>query len=1143
MRLTFDDVRLSATDLSNNLLCSHLTRLDLEVARNARSAPVWSAPDAEVMRQRGLAHEEAYVAHLVSTGASIADLRSESETHLIQKTKESMRQGVDAIVQGALLDGRWYGRIDVLLKVSEPSALGSWSYEVCDCKLAVETKAATIMQLSLYSDLVKVAQGVLPKLMHVIPPGTDFIRESHRVLDFSAFHRAQRTRLEAFIDKNDNSESYPEPIEHCDLCRWGAECRQQRRSDDHLSLVAGISKSQRKELHTWTINTRTDLGNLSLPLPRKPVRGSEEGLIRMREQARIQVNSEQQGRILHEIFPPSDTHGFAMLPEASIKDVYLDLEGDPFVGTSGREYLVGLGLDTGGALAYVHHWGLSEADEKKAFEWAVDLIVKRWRDDPFMHVYHFGAYEPSALKHLMGKHATREEEVDRMLRAGLMVDLHAVLKRSLRAGVEQYSLKAIEPLHGYKRVVPLGQAATAMRTLQHALELDRIGTLAEETKRLVRDYNEDDCWSTRSLRQWLEQERTAESKRGVCFGRPISLSGSASTTVSNRQQKTDTLVEALRLSVPVDRAERSAAQDAVWLLANLLDWHRRESKADWWEFFRLGDLSEDDLLDERGALSGLRYISTASVSRQIPTDVYSFPAQDCELAQGDEVRTKTGKFGDVAHIDLSNRVVHIKKTKKTANDHPVCVFADPTGPNTDVLADSLLRLGEWVLANGISAEGPHKAALSLLLRRPPELSNGSPLRQADRVDLTEYAKSLAVDLERSVLAIQGPPGSGKTYTASRMICELLKRGKRVGITANSHKVIANLLEAVFAAAEDAGIANLPCHQKVSTLPSDPLKGVTYTTDNKACLTALQSGCQLAAGTAWMWARPDFEHSVDVLFIDEAGQMSLANVLAIAQCAQSMILLGDPQQLEQPIKGSHPDGADVSALQHLLQEKKTIPSDLGLFLEHTWRLHPTICSFISEAFYENRLTSVSGLELQSVNHMRLVETPGLYLIEIEHSGNRTRSTEEVSAIASLVTALHGANCTVMDRNGDTKPLTREDVLIVAPYNAQVTDLINALPTAKVGTVDKFQGQEAALSIYSLTASSIEDAPRGMEFLFSPNRLNVATSRAKSVAIVVATPALLYPECRSVKHMRLANSFCRFAEMAIRLKYSGGTLALM
>jgi uncharacterized protein len=623
MKLISDTIRLSASDLGNNLLCRHLTTLDRQVATGARAAPTWSAPDAEVMRQRGLAHEAAYVAHLASTGLTIGDLRSVSEDIALHETVVAMEAGIDVIVQAALAQGNWYGRADVLRRVNRPSNLGPWSYEVYDCKLAVETRASTILQLSLYSNLVRIAQGILPDWMHVIPPGKTFLPETHRVLDYAAYHRRIRTRLETAVTGSPAQDTYPEPTEHCDVCRWGADCRTQRRTDDHLSLVAGITKLQRRELADWSVTTRSELAHLPLPLTHRPRRGSSAALVRVREQARVQVQGEIEERLIYELFPPSDTHGFAMLPEPSINDVYFDLEGDPFIGETGMEYLFGVDMNTPSGPEYHHKWAVTGPEEKNAFEWVIDLITARWRQDPFMHVYHFGAYEPSALKRLMGQYATREDEVDRMLRAGLFVDLHSVVKRAMRAGVEQYSLKALEPFHQFARRVPLSEAATAMRVMQHALELIRADSIAEGTRQQVLGYNEDDCRSTRSLGNWLETLRSAELSKGNSFSRPLSLSGSSSETVSERQQASLDLAEQLRRDVPVEAEQRTPEQRARWLLSNLLDWHRRESKADWWEFFRLAELTEDDLVDERGAVSGLAYHSTRIVSRKIPTDRYT----------------------------------------------------------------------------------------------------------------------------------------------------------------------------------------------------------------------------------------------------------------------------------------------------------------------------------------------------------------------------------------------------------------------------------------------------------------------------------------------------------------------------------------
>jgi uncharacterized protein len=280
----------------------------------------------------------------------------------------------------------------------------------------------------------------------------------------------------------------------------------------------------------------------------------------------------------------------------------------------------------------------------------------------------------------------------------------------------------------------------------------------------------------------------------------------------------------------------------------------------------------------------------------------------------------------------------------------------------------------------------------------------------------------------------------------------------------------------------------------------------------------------------MWSREEFFEAVDVLFVDEAGQMSLANALAVVQATKSIVLLGDPQQLDQPLRGSHPEGAEASALGHLLAGAKTIAADKGLFLEKTWRLHPEICKFTSEVFYENRLQSRSGLERQQIDGHPWIGPAGLWFVPVNHQGNQNSSPEEVARVAGIVDSLLAPGVIWIDDAGNARQVQLDDILIVAPYNAQVSDLANRLNGARVGTVDKFQGQEAAIVIYSLTTSSPEDAPRGMEFLYSLNRFNVATSRARAVVLVVGSPRLLEPECRTPRQMQLANALCRYGELA-------------
>ena len=579
--------------------------------------------------------------------------------------------------------------------------------------------------------------------------------------------------------------------------------------------------------------------------------------------------------------------------------------------------------------------------------------------------------------------------------------------------------------------------------------------------------------------------------------------------------------------MPVDIEERTVEQQARWILANIADWHRREQKAVWWEYFRLSELSADDLLDERGALAGLDYMATVGGTFAVPIHRYRFPAQETDLRDGKRLRSVGGdNFGALERMSFEDRTVDIKKRGDTAHLHPPAVFAHDI-VNSKVLANSLVRIGKHVVENGTTTNSTqYRAARDLLLRERPRIG-GAPLRN-DGETTVEAALRIASLMQGGVLPIQGPPGAGKTFTGARMICTLVRAGARVGVTANSHKVIRNLLDEVLKASEENGI-NLAAIQKLSE-GTQNLLGLRFTTSNDDVFRALNSDCQVAGGTAWLWARPEARNAVDVLFVDEAAQMSLANVLAISQAGASLVLLGDPQQLEQPIQGSHPDGTAVSALDHILAGHQTIPDDRGLFLEQTWRLHPEISEFTSEMFYEGRLTSRPGLENQRVVSNGPIQGSGLRFIDVEHHGNQSSSPEEAETVMALVQQLVGETASWIDANGSEQPLGLEDILVIAPYNAQVFELQQRLPGARIGTVDKFQGQEAPVVIYSMATSAPEDAPHGMEFLYSLNRFNVATSRARCVSVLVANSALFSPECRTPRQMQLANAFCRYQELS-------------
>lgn len=1122
---------LSATDLVGHLNCSHLTNLDMAVANGALAKPASWDPLLELLWTRGAQHEQGFVEHLRQLGFDVTEITGiGASDEAIALTQDAMRRGDPIIVQGAFRVNGWVGRTDVLRRVEVISDLGDWSYEVIDTKLARETKAGTVLQLCLYAALLEAAQGRRPEHCYVVAPWSGYEPQVYRMDDYAAYYRRVRQALESAVTTEATSPTYPEPKEHCEVCRWREHCDERRRADDHLCLVAGIAKAQIDELALRDITTLTSLAQMPMPLAWKPSRGSIHAYERIREQARIQLAGRQAAAVLHELLPVVPGFGLSTLPPPCAGDVFLDLEGDPFAGEGGLEYMFGYAYsDAEGKPAYVGDWALSREEEKQIFERFVDFITERLKAYPDLHIYHFAPYEPAALKRLMGRYATREVEIDSLLRSRCMVDLYAVVRQGLRASVESYSIKKLEPLYGFTRSISLPEANKALTKVQAGLELGDFDLIDDGTRAIVAGYNQDDCESTRSLRDWLEVQRTGLIAQGVECPRPVAPEATPSEALSDWQLKVAGLIAQLTADVPTDVEARSDEQHARWLLAHSLDWHRREQKAVWWEFFRLSDLAADDLLDERAGLSGLTFIGANGGTAKAPIHRYSFPPQETEMRGSEDLRQLGGaKFGSVVAVSVDERWIDIKKRKDSADVHPEAVFSHKV-VDAGVLANALVRLGEYVAAHGIEGDGPFLAARDLLLRSTPRLG-GQAIYQAGELTVNA-ARRVGFALEGGVLPIQGPPGAGKTFTGARMICALVQAGKKVGICATSHKVIRNLLNEVIKAAAEQGLA-LHCVQKLTELEPDQ-PHLHFVRDGADLFAALAADVQVAGGTAWLWASPDAAESVDVLFVDEAAQMSLANVLAISQAAPRLVLLGDPQQLDQPMQGSHPEGTDVSALHHVLGGAQTLEADRGLFLAETWRLHPEICHFTSEMFYASRLQPRPGLEAQSVKSTSRVKGAGLRYLAVPTRGNQSSSLEEADAVRQLVVEILAQGTTWTDRDGIERPVTLDDILIIAPYNAQVFELADRIPGARIGTVDKFQGQEAPIVIYSMTTSSYADAPRGMEFLYSLNRLNVATSRSMCICILVASPSVFEVSCRTPRQMQLANAFCRYLELAAPL----------
>jgi predicted RecB family nuclease len=1120
MKLVLEKTIYSPSDLSNFIHCRHLTSLDKEALEKKREKPNYTNKVMLALRERGEKFEAEILRKYQEEGKTVCVIQT-GDAHAYEKTLESMKNGDEIIYQARLgKEGDWEGWADFLIRVEKPSGLGSYSYEVMDTKLATETKAATIIQISLYSEAVGAIQGLMPEFMWVKTPQEQI---AYRFDDYAAYVRLVKRRfLEAL--QNKETMTYPEPVAHCDVCVWWEVCNQQRRADDHLGFVAGMGKTQIKEVKIQGVETLEAFANVESPIPFKPNRGAIHTYQKLRDQANIQWRSREEGdRPIHELLDVQPEKGFCKLPEPSKNDVYLDFEGDPLVEQGGLEYLIGWYYQG----QYHAKWAKDEAEEKELFETWIDWVMDVKERNPDMHIYHYAPYETTALKRLAGKYASRQEELDQLLRSRTFVDLYGVVRQAVRASVEKYSIKDLEKFFGYVREIDLRKVSKHKSMYEFLLETGKVDEASPEMIEAIRLYNEDDCKATEKLHTWLEELRLESIEQGVDIPRPEPQPMEAGEKTTEFLELIKPIFEQLMEGVPGVPSERTPEQQSRFLLAHMLDWYRREKKSKWWEVLRLKDLTDEELLEEKAAIALISYTGNSFPINRSTVYEYRFPRQDLDYSSASKVlRLGETNPGTIHHLDIEKGILQLKKgpTANHEEHYSRIIFYDDI--DQKVKEDAIIRLAEWVNQHGLeNTDAIYRAVRSLVLRALPQTTEEVKPQE----DSLEMATNWVSKLQDSYLPIQGPPGSGKSYTGSRMILDLIKQGKKVGVTAMSHKVITSLVGKVWELRNKEGLSFI-VSQKVS---AGEKREWDIFIENKQIDAAIQKA-DLIAGTPFLFANAVADQELDYLFIDEAGQLSLIDTLACGLSAKNLILLGDPQQLQQPQQGVHPEGTEVSALGHILQDQQTISNQQGIFLDKTYRMHPAICTFDSEQFYENKLHAVPGLEQQVLTGNTRFQGAGLRFVPVVHEGNTNASKEEVDRITRIAQELTSGTVNFTDHTGHEKILGPEDIKIIAPYNAQVNLLKEALPQIEIGTVDKFQGQEAPVMIYSVATSSPEDAPRGMDFLYSPNRFNVAVSRAKAMFILVGAPAIFEPDCKSPAQIKLANPFCRFVEVAEVIK---------
>ncbi len=1093
-------------------------------------------------------------------------------------TKAALADAANEVVyQAAFARGDFVGFADFLVRDDERRWI------VQDTKLARRARVTALMQLAAYVEQLD-ASGVArsDRVELLLGDGSVSV---HRVDDLVPVFRLRRARLAALIaDREISLGSAGSAIAWGDqrgelavvACGRCATCESEVVAARDLLLVAGLRPSQRERLRAAGIESIDDLAVATAA----PARMNPETFSSLRTQARLQLTSPAgvpdaapvgSSDVLSSapavpkfevVFPQV----LGALPRPDRGDMFFDFEGDPLYTEGpatqwGIDYLFGwVDVDE----QYTALWAHRFAEERAAFERFLDIVALRRAAHPGMHIYHYAPYEPTHLLTMAARYGVREAEVDRLLRDGVFVDLYPIVRRALRIGSRSYSIKKLEPLYMGSEVrtsdVQRGDDSIVRYVEARALIDEGDVASAEAIFADLADYNRYDCVSTLRLRDWLVDRARDAGMRPATEPDPVIVDDAPSPRSAALLRLADDDSTTAGGDSGSEAGDPAAADDAemLRLAAAAIDFYPRERKTFWATHFLR-------LREPVGVWADARDVIVVDAVRSRVIEDWHRPEGARsdrrlvelrgEVAPGSRLKERGRPFVVYERpapfpVDAGPRSLHAARSAEVVEvlDDGVIVSETPVdGMTWSALPVAVTPEGpppagsqqgaidEW--ADGLLAVAPSfpaDPATDLLRRRPPRTRSGS-LTRGTGDDVSDIAATL-IDLDRSYLAVQGPPGTGKTYVGSHVIARLVaERGYRVGVVAQSHAVVENMLARVV----EAGVPKAA----VAKAPKEPATGdEPYTVIQKNGVQPFveaQRGGFVVGGTAW-----DFAHagrvprgSLDLLVIDEAGQFSLASTIAVAVAAPRLLLLGDPQQLPQVSQGTHPAPVDASALGWLMDGVEVIAEDRGFFLARTRRMHPAVAESVSELSYARRLAShpvAAARELDGV-------VPGIHPVPVSHRGNATESPEEAQETVALVRGLLGRAWTSADDHGRgiersaPRPLTAADIIVVTPYNAQQTAIENALADAglssvRVGTVDRFQGQEAVVAIVSLAASSGRDAPRGLEFLLLQNRLNVAVSRAQYAAYVLYSPGLLDDLPRTPEGVARLSAFARLVGAA-------------
>jgi len=1048
---------------------------------------------------------------------SVVEIERENSFEVtVRKTIEAMQSGADIIYQAALEVDGFQGYADFLIKVPDrKSKLGNYSYEVADTKLSHSPKPEYALQVCCYSEMLFQILGHWPDKWHLyLGDGTTV---SLPVSDYRFYYAHFKKVFLKFHEQFSLEKPlFPEPWEN--VTGYENHVDELFKRADHLCLVAGVGLGQIKRFKEMKIETRADLAKAKDQ--DRPRRMQPHVFERLREQAALQIQSDVDGRVAYRVLDPvtNELRGLARIPSPDSGDVIFDMEGYPFQ-EGGFEYLFGVLACENKKWNFMEWTAHDITQEKAVFEKFMVWLIERYRKHPELHIYHYAAYEPSALANLSNKYGTKVAEVDLLLANQVFVDLYQVVREGVRVGAPSYSIKKVEALYNFKRKSEVTTAGDSVVQFHNYLELKVVDpTAAQKILSCIVEYNKEDVESTLGLLAWLQEQK--KLKKIPSMQRTPEVAEPKPTP--DWEQIRGAISDHPPGWIKGDKDHLRVNE----LLANLAGYFHREERPVWWAFFNRQNSSPEDLMNDAECIAMAKVEGRETNGYRISFD--RDQALKAKEGQGMNIQGQ-GSWDQVTleklDLNIGTAIISGQEFRKGE-----LITLMPGGPlKTDSQKLVLIEMAtRW--AKQTSDKALSGAALDLMYRRPPRLRGvepGSELYPESELPL-EAALRLVRLLDNSCLTIQGPPGTGKTYTGGYIIANLLKEGKRVAVVAQGKKTIENLLQQTV----DWWRQLFPKQALPKILMADndrggenPSRDYKYGSNSDA--RKRHDSFQLLGATHFVFSKAEFQTgSFDYLFIDEAGQFSLAASIVCSFVAQNIILLGDQMQLEQVNVGQHPGDSGLSVLNYYMNGQNTIPRTHGVFLNETWRMNPAISELISHLVYDDRLSSNARTHdhvLKIGDDAAKLLPCGILFYPVDHSHNSMRSEEEVDAIERLIADLKGTQVPSEDGKHRKFDGTEKDLIIITPYNAQVELIRSRIKGVRVGSVDLFQGQEAWVSVLSMCASGEEGLHRGLDFLLSKNRMNVGLSRAKALSIVVGSPRLLEIRPRNIKTIPLLNFY--------------------